>query len=160
MNIDYIKNLEPFDIPSYDDGYSIDDEVEQEEEIEFYTEKVGPAPLDYLIVAQTVVIRPPLVKPVYVLCWCHPETLEYYVSDFPVLKNGELLPQEERQYPREDYTEIEQAGKSDYFKALFRVDKAVDKKIEEIKRHELDTRSWLKNRGELAENIYSLWRSF
>lgn len=140
-NIDIsFENLESYDIPSYDDDYDVEEEDDKEEDIEFYTAKVGPAPLDYLVVAQTTICRFPQIKPVYVLCWSHPESLDYYVSDFPVLKNGVLLPQEERQYPREAYKKIENAGKSDYFKTLFHIDKAVDKKYEELKRHELDTK--------------------
>ena len=135
-----LENLESYDIPSYDDDYYIEEEDDQEEDIEFYIEKVGPAPLDYLIVAQTTVCRFPEIKPVYVLSWCHPDSLDYYVSDFPVLKNGELLPQEERKFPREEYKKIEDAGKSDYFKTLFHIDKALDKKIDELKSHELDTK--------------------
>jgi len=134
------ESLESYDIPSYDDDHYFEEKEDKEENIEFYVSKIGPAPLDYHIVAQTVLIRPPMVKPTYVLCWCHPESLAYYVSDYPVLKNGELLPQEERQYPREEYKEIEDAGKSEYFKTLFHIDKAVDKKLEEIKRQELDTK--------------------
>lgn len=133
-------NLDSFDIPPYDDDYDFEEENDIEEDISFYVEKIGPAPTDYHIVAQTAVVRPPMLKPVYVLCWCHPSSLAYYVSDFPVLKNGELLSQEERKYPREEYEEIEDAGKSDYFKTLFRIDKAVDKKLDELKRHEQDTK--------------------
>ena len=135
-----LNDYDSYDIPSYDDDYDIDEEEEKEEDIEFYVEKTGPAPLDYLIVAQTTVIRPPQIKPVYVLSWCHPEELAYYVSDFPVISDGALLPQEDRKYPREEYRRIEDAGKSDYFHALFRIDKALDKKIEELKKHELDTK--------------------
>ena len=62
------ENLESYDIPSYDDDYYVEEEEEDKEgDIEFYTEKVGPAPLDYLIVAQTSVLRFPQIKPVYVL---------------------------------------------------------------------------------------------
>ena len=134
-----LENIESYDIPSYDDDYDVEEDY-KEADIEFYTKKVGPAPLDYLVVAQTTVCRFPQIKPVYVLCWSHPESLDYFVSDFPVLKNGELLPQEERKYPREAYKKIEDAGKSDYFKTLFHIDKAIDKKYEELKRHELDTK--------------------
>ena len=133
-------DLGSYDIPSYEDDYCFEEENDIEEDIEFYVAKIGPAPLDYHIVAQTIVMRPPMVKPVYILCWCHPESLAYYVSDYPVLRNGELLPQEERQFPREEYEAIEDAGKSDFFKSLFRIDKAVDKKLEELKRNELDTK--------------------
>ena len=135
-----LENLDSYDIPSYDDDYDVEEEDYKEEDIEFFTTKVGPAPLDYLVVAQTTVSRFPQIKPVYVLCWSHPESLDYYVSDFPVLQNGNLLPQEERKYPREEYKKIEDAGKSDYFKTLFHIDKAVDKKYEELKRRELDTK--------------------
>ena len=91
MKMDFSNvNIDSYDIPSYDDDYYVEEEDEKEEDIEFYVEKIGPAPLDYHIVAQTVVLRPPMAKPVYVLCWCHPENLAYYVSDFPVLKKGEL----------------------------------------------------------------------
>ena len=134
-----LESLESYEIPPYDDDYNVEEE-DDEEDIEFFTTKVGSAPMDYLVVAQTSVCRFPEIKPVYVLCWSHPESLDYYVSDYPVLKNGELLPQEERKYPREAYKKIEDAGKSDFFKSLFHIDKAVDKKYEELKRHELDTK--------------------
>ena len=121
------------------------DDVEEdidvaEEEFDYFATKIGPAPLDYLIVVQATVLKIPMTKPVYVLCWCHPEDLHYYVSDFPVLVNGKLLPQEERQYPRESYSKVEDAAKSDFFPTIFHVDKAIDKKIEEIKMQELDTK--------------------
>lgn len=131
-------NVDSYDVPPYNDDYVVEEE-DKEKDVAFFTEKIGPAPLDYLIVAQSVVSRPPLIKPVYIICWCHPESLDYFVSDYPVIMNGELLPQEERKFPREEYKDIEDAGKSDFFKYLFRIDKAVDTKIEEIKRHELDT---------------------
>ena len=134
------KSIDHYDNPSHDDDYPVEEDDEIEEDIEYYTEKSGPAPLDYLVVVQTSVVRPPQVKPVYIIAWCNQETLDYYVSDFPVLKNGDLLPQEERQYPKEAYSSIEDAGKSDYFKALFHVDKALDQKIEDIKKREIDTK--------------------
>ncbi len=134
------ENLQSYDIPAFDDGYCFEEDDDEEADIEFHVERVGPAPMDYLIVAQTTVMRFPMAKPVYVLCWCHPEDLSYYVSDFPVLKDGKLLPQKERHYPREEYQKIEKAGKSRYFAELFHVDKAIDKKIEELKRQELDTK--------------------
>ena len=139
-NKGFLDSIDSYDIPTYEDDEYVEVEDNEEENIEFYTNKFGPAPLDYLIVAQTSVVRTPQITPVYVFVWYHPQALEYFVSDFPVIKDGTLLPQEERKYPRESYIKIEDAGKSDYFKFLFHIDKALDKKIEEIKNHELDTR--------------------
>lgn len=136
----FLDNMDSYDIPSYEDDEYEYVEVEdyKEENIDFCINKFGPAPLDYLIVAQTSVIQAPQINPVYIIVWYHPQNLEFFVSDFPVIKDGTLLPQEERNIPREFYRKIEDAGKSDYFKFLLHIDKALDKKIEDIKNHELD----------------------
>ena len=138
----FLDNIDSYDIPSYEDDEYEYVEVEdyKEENIDFCINKFGPAPLDYLIVAQTSVIQAPQINPVYIIVWYHPQNLEFFVSDFPVIKDGTLLPQEERKIPREFYKKIEDAGKSDFFKFLLHVDKALDKKIEDIKNHELDTK--------------------
>ncbi len=115
--------------------YSIEDK-----DTDFFIKKVGPAPLDYLIIAQTIFIEPPKTQKVYIFGWCDPTTLLYCVSYYPVIANGEIVTPEEDIKPLEEYGNIEDAGKSLYFKTLFHIDKTLDKLIEQIKQKELDTK--------------------
>ncbi len=107
---------------------------------EIWAEKIGAAPTDYLIVVQTSVISAPEAMPTYVLVWCEPESLEYYVSKYPVIKDKEILPQEERGEPSEAYKQVVQAKESKYFNEIFIIDRILDRKIAEIKEHERDTK--------------------
>ena len=143
-----------------DNNYNLDDEIfsfdaiEQDDQneddgsnteedsplAEIWTEKVGPAPIDYLTVVQTTVDSIPAVSPTYVLVWSHPESLEYYVSKYPVIKDKMLLPQEDRGEPEEIYEDVMDAKGSRYFNEIFIIDRILDRKIAELKEKEKDTK--------------------
>lgn len=117
-----------------------DTEEDDSPQAEIWTEKVGPAPMDYLIVVQTTVYPAPELTPVYVLVWSHPESLNYYVSKYPVIKDKKLLPQNERGVPEEDYEQVMDAKESKYFNEIFIIDRILDRKIAELKKYEMDTK--------------------
>ena len=131
-----------FDAIEQDDNQNEENESPAEEDAplaEIWTEKFGPAPTDYLNVVQTTVFAVPEVTPTYVLVWCHPESLAYYVSKYPVIKDKELVPQEDRGEPEEEYENVMDAKESRFFNEIFIIDRILDRKLAEQKDHERDT---------------------
>lgn len=134
-----------FDAIEYEEENEDDENEKQNDKAdspiaEIWTEKVGPAPTDYLTVVQTTVLSVPATSPRYVLVWCHPRSLEYYVSRSPVIKDKKLVPQENRGEPDEAYEQVTDARKSKYFNEIFMVDRILDRKIRELKEYERDTK--------------------
>ena len=133
-----------FDAIEQNDNQNEENETHAEEDnspqAEIWTEKVGPAPTDYLIIVQTTVFAVPALTPTYVLVWSHSESLEYYVSKYPVIKDKELVPQENRGEPEEAYEQVMDAKESKYFNEIFIIDRVLDRKIAELKEYERDTK--------------------
>lgn len=143
-NLGFEGELFSFDAIEQNELEEVENDEESDEintpKAEIWTDKIGPAPTDYLIVVQTTVDSAPGNTPMYVLLWSHPEGVEYYVSKQPVIEDKELLPQEDRGEPEEAYENVMDAKESRYFNEIFIIDRILDRKLERIKEYEKDTK--------------------
>ena len=143
-NMHFDDEIFSFDAIEHNEDQNEEKETENEKEIspqaEIWTQKIGPAPTDYLIIVQTTVFATPEVTPTYVLVWSHPESLEYFVTKHPVIKDKQLLSQEDRGEPEEEYEQVLDAKESRYFNEIFTIDRILDRKIAELKDYEKDTK--------------------